>query len=617
MKTPCRIMNLFGMLVLVLALAGRAMAQANANPPERMTYQGFLVDANGVALGNTAPRNYDVIFRMWTAQTGGSRLWSEQQTVTVDKGFFNVLLGEGSAVSGEVRPALSAVFSGADVSERYISVTVKAPGLGSSDVEITPRLRMMTAPYAFLAKQAVSVVNSSGTSLIQGNGNAIQLNVPVQSAGGNARGSSATDLQVTRGAVDQVASGNSSSIGGGANNRASGQASTVGGGTDNSAQNTRATVAGGGFNTATADNATVGGGTQNAAVGTGATVSGGTGNRANGTDSAVGGGNANTASGNQSVANGGLSNTASGERSTVGGGGNNTASGADSTVPGGRFNTASGAASVAAGFRAKATHNGAIVLSDATDADFNSQANNEMSVRANGGVRIAGTRPASSSALKQVNITDTQLNSPNFALQLGYRFQPGVMAQGLIEAVDNGNGAVLAIQPRGGSVSIGKDTVPQSALDVNGAVTATRFVGDGTIPVGGIIMWAGSIASIPSGWALCDGGNNTPDLRSRFVVGASSSTGPADRTRYDPGNTGGAEFRTLTVAQLPPHSHTVSDAYYSEYHGSNQGYAGSDEGYDWDNAPFERSINTGNTGSGASIDFRPPYFALAYIMRTR
>ena len=84
MKTPCRLLPLLGALLLAAASAVETRAQANSNPPERMTYQGFLVDANGTALGNSAPRNYDVVFRVWTAQTGGNRLWSEQQTVTVD-----------------------------------------------------------------------------------------------------------------------------------------------------------------------------------------------------------------------------------------------------------------------------------------------------------------------------------------------------------------------------------------------------------------------------------------------------------------------------------------------------------------------------------------------------
>lgn len=44
----------------------------------------------------------------------------------------------------------------------------------------------------------------------------------------------------------------------------------------------------------------------------------------------------------------------------------------------------------------------------------------------------------------------------------------------------------------------------------------------GPVPVGGIILWSGTIASIPTNWALCDGTANSPgpDLRDKFVVGA-------------------------------------------------------------------------------------------------
>jgi len=52
-----------------------------------------------------------------------------------------------------------------------------------------------------------------------------------------------------------------------------------------------------------------------------------------------------------------------------------------------------------------------------------------------------------------------------------------------------------------------------------------------TVPTGGIIMWSGSIGSIPSGYVICDGSNGTPDLRDRFVVGSGNS--------YAVGNTGG------------------------------------------------------------------------------
>jgi hypothetical protein len=39
--------------------------RADGNPPDRMTYQGFVTDASAVPLGNVAPKNYDVIFRIY------------------------------------------------------------------------------------------------------------------------------------------------------------------------------------------------------------------------------------------------------------------------------------------------------------------------------------------------------------------------------------------------------------------------------------------------------------------------------------------------------------------------------------------------------------------------
>ncbi|MBP9153085.1 MAG: tail fiber protein [Flavobacteriales bacterium] len=42
-------------------------------------------------------------------------------------------------------------------------------------------------------------------------------------------------------------------------------------------------------------------------------------------------------------------------------------------------------------------------------------------------------------------------------------------------------------------------------------------------PTGGIIMWSGTIASIPAGWSLCDGSNGTPDLTDKFILSVASS----------------------------------------------------------------------------------------------
>ena len=84
----------------------------------------------------------------------------------------------------------------------------------------------------------------------------------------------------------------------------------------------------------------------------------------------------------------GTANTASGDRATVAGGHLNTASGYRATVAGGNSNTASGPYSFAAGRRAKATHDGAFVWADATNADFTSDLANTFNVRASNGARV-------------------------------------------------------------------------------------------------------------------------------------------------------------------------------------------------------------------------------------
>ena len=144
-----------------------ALAQANPNPPERLTYQGFLADGNGVALATNAPKNYDVVFRLWddaSATAPANRLWTEQQTVTVDKGFFSVLLGEGTGIGGEGHGALSTLFTNATASDRFVEMTVKGIGAAGADVKILPRLRLLTSPYAYLAAKAINAVNANNAT---------------------------------------------------------------------------------------------------------------------------------------------------------------------------------------------------------------------------------------------------------------------------------------------------------------------------------------------------------------------------------------------------------------------------------------------------------------------
>lgn len=147
------------------------------------------------------------------------------------------------------------------------------------------------------------------------------------------------------------------------------------------------------------------------------------------------------------------------------------------------------------------------------------------------------------------------------------------------------------------------------------------------VPIGGIILWSGSVASIPSGWALCNGSNGTPDLRNRFVVGAGST--------YSPGNTGGLDKVTLSLAEMPSHFHQIGVmvARWGD-NGNNRNFPDfnstsyPDGDYGGDIARWRTRYQGGSTnytsagpsngrtrGTTTAHENRPPYYALAYIMR--
>lgn len=171
MKTP-PLLFLARALPLLLCLALTPLAaysQATPNPPGQISYQGFLTDANGIPLGTNAPANYDVVFRIYQGPTGGSALWGEIQTVTVDRGYFSVLLGQGASEGDPWTNNLTTVFTGATASDRYIGITVN--GITSPNTEVAPRLRLLASPYALLAANANALVSSSGQELITSGAN--------------------------------------------------------------------------------------------------------------------------------------------------------------------------------------------------------------------------------------------------------------------------------------------------------------------------------------------------------------------------------------------------------------------------------------------------------------
>jgi microcystin-dependent protein len=158
---------------------------------------------------------------------------------------------------------------------------------------------------------------------------------------------------------------------------------------------------------------------------------------------------------------------------------------------------------------------------------------------------------------------------------------------------------------------------------------------DNGVPVGGVIMWSGTIGNIPAGWALCDGGNGTPDLRGRFIVGYNAS----DNDYNAIGDTGGEKTHTLTANEMPAHNHNASTGaagdhghtitiYSYEAAGvgtSNVGvvegvtYKGERSDRAWTNTTgsHTHTVTIDNAGGGQAHENRPPYFALAYIMRLK
>ena len=120
------------------------------------------------------------------------------------------------------------------------------------------------------------------------------------------------------------------------------------------------------------------------------------------------------------------------------------------------------------------------------------------------------------------------------------------------------------------------------------------------MPVGSIIMFNGKAEEIPSGWAICDGTNGTPNLLDRFILASTYA-----------GGTGGQSQITLSVSQLPPHRHRLKKCWYGK----------SDNADDRQVVRWDDSVSTNDqilteeTGFGLPINIMPPYYRLIYIMK--
>lgn len=324
MHAPARVVALTVVVCLLAIISFAAV-------PGTITVQGRLTDATGTP---PVAGSKLFVFRIFDMQAGGAVQWpgptGETQSVNTDED------GLWTAQLGLITPLTPDVFSD---SSRWLEVTVY---IGIDPPVTLPRTRLRSGAYSFRAAVADSAL------VIAGDGTYLPLN------GGTMTGSidNTGDPPITMG-KGNFGSGNTNSglysFVAGRQNEASGDSSTVGGGAANTASGGQSTIAGGTYNTATAQSTTVAGGYGNDATGWTGTISGGYGNTASGNGSTVGGGVGNTASETRTTVAGGHYNTAEGEYAVVGGGQANHAATNITTVAGGWADSALNSISTVSG----------------------------------------------------------------------------------------------------------------------------------------------------------------------------------------------------------------------------------------------------------------------------
>lgn len=190
MRQPMRAKLL---LVTGCCLLGASMASAEV--PRLIRYQGFLKDSQGVALQGP----YNLTFRLYPAETGGTPVWTEPQTnIQIDSGSFSVLLG------GSV--ALDAVDWSAPL---WLSIQV------NTDAELSPRQQITSVPLALRSAVAESLATPVTTSNITDDANrlvpsgAIILWTAASCPAGYTRVSSMDDKFLVSGSVSNADAGGS------------------------------------------------------------------------------------------------------------------------------------------------------------------------------------------------------------------------------------------------------------------------------------------------------------------------------------------------------------------------------------------------------------------------
>jgi len=173
-----------------------------------------------------------------------------------------------------------------------------------------------------------------------------------------------------------------------------------------------------------------------------------------------------------------------------------------------------------------------------------------------------------------------------------------------------------ALPAASGGTGLNSAGTAGNVLTSNGSAWASQALT--TFSAGMILLWSGSVASIPTGWVLCDGTNSTPDLRDRFIVGAGSA--------YAVNATGGSanaivvshtHTATSTVTD-PGHTHTTNETIVAStgIGRYNTGGGGGIVAINSNTTGITVATTVATAGSSGTNANLPPYYALAYIMKT-
>jgi len=166
MKSSLRSLPLAVLTALLLGHVPSLPAQTIGGAPNTIDYQGKALDAQGAVLAPTTAANYEMTFRIYDAQEGGTIIWAEKQIVTVSKGLFSVRLGEGTA-TGEGTVLQTNLADAFTAASRFLGVTITISG--QTPVEILPRLAFLATPFAYSANRSVTaerlVLNPSATAV--------------------------------------------------------------------------------------------------------------------------------------------------------------------------------------------------------------------------------------------------------------------------------------------------------------------------------------------------------------------------------------------------------------------------------------------------------------------